>query len=70
MNINERSCYTCRWARGSVCDRPHLSEDMDMAIDDYAVASGCHKNGGGMPLDRSIICPGHERDEHRREEGE
>jgi hypothetical protein len=43
---------------------------MDMAIDDYAVASGCHKNGGGMPLDRSIICPGHERDEHRREEGE
>jgi hypothetical protein len=41
---------------------------MDMAIDDYAVASGCHKNGGGMPLDRLMRCPGHERGEHRREE--
>lgn len=66
---DERSCYTCRWARGSVCDRPSLSEELDTAIDDYAVASGCHKNGGGMPLDRSVICPGHERGDHRREEG-
>jgi hypothetical protein len=67
MTIKERSCYTCRWARGSVCDRPHLSEDMDMAIDDYAMVSGCHRNKG-LPLDRSVICPGHERGEHLRKE--
>ena len=60
MTAPERSCYTCRWADRDVCDRPHLSEEMDAAIDDYAVASGCHYNNGGMPADRSVVCPGHE----------
>jgi hypothetical protein len=31
---------------------------MDAAIDAYVVASGCHRNKG-MPLDRSVACPGH-----------
>ena len=63
----ERSCYTCRHARGNVCDHPPCSEDMDVGIDGYAIAAGCFKNKG-MPLDRTIDCPGHERGEHRREE--
>ena len=63
----EQSCYTCRWARGDVCDHPPCSEDMDVGIDGYALAAGCLKNKG-MPLDRTIDCPGHERGEHRREE--
>ncbi len=63
MTTPERSCYTCRWANGNACIRPHLSEEMDAAIDAYAVASGCHRNGGGMPLDRNVVCPGHEASE-------
>ena len=63
----ERSCYTCRHARGNVCDHPCCSEDMDVAIDAYAIAAGCFKNKG-MPLDRTINCPGHESGAHRREE--
>ena len=63
----ERSCYNCRWARGNVCDIPPCSEDMDVAIDAYAIAAGCFKNKG-MPLDRTINCPGHESGAHRREE--
>ena len=62
----ERSCYTCRHARGNVCDHPCCSEDMDVAIEDYVHAAGCGNDG--MPRDRTINCPGHERGEHRREE--
>ena len=65
----ERSCYTCRHARGNVCDHPCCSEDMDVAIDAYALAAGCLTNDG-MPRDRTIKCPGHESGEHRREETE
>ena len=57
----ERSCFTCRWADRDVCDRPHTSEEMDADIDAYAVAAGCHYNNGGMPTDRTVACPGHER---------
>jgi len=58
--VTERSCFTCRWADKDVCDRPHTSEEMDADIDAYAVASGCHYNNGGMPTDRTVVCPGHE----------
>jgi hypothetical protein len=63
----ERSCYTCRWARGDVCDHPPCSEELDMAIEDYVHAAGCDTSDG-MPRDRAINCPGHESGEHRREE--
>lgn len=58
--MSEKSCYTCRWSKGSACGRHSLTEDMDIAIDEYAVKSGCVKNGGGMPVDRTVVCPGHE----------
>ena len=64
----ERSCYTCRWARGDVCDHPPCSEEMDVGIEDYVHAAGCGSTNDGMPLDRTIDCPGHERGEHRNEE--
>jgi hypothetical protein len=52
----ERSCFTCRHNESGVCCHP--PDELEMAIDQYAIDSGCAKNNGGMPLDRSIPCPG------------
>lgn len=53
----ERSCYTCAYNKNAVCYHP--PDELEMAIDQYAIDAGCAKNNGGLPLDRSIPCPGH-----------
>jgi hypothetical protein len=54
--VTERSCFTCRHNENEVCHHP--ADEMEMAIDQYGLDAGCAKNNGGMPLDRSIPCPG------------
>lgn len=56
----ERSCYTCAYNKNAVCYHP--PDELEMAIDQYAVDAGCATNDGGLPTDRSIPCPGHARE--------
>lgn len=53
--LAEMSCYTCKWAAGTLCGHPD-DGNLDLAIEQYTSDSGCMRTG--MPEDRSIVCPG------------
>lgn len=52
----ERSCFTCGHDKRGVCYNPDTN--LELAIDEYAIAAGCAANDGGMPTDRTVKCPG------------
>lgn len=56
--VVERSCHTCRWmARDLICDQPDPGRDA--ITRQYRRDAQFFKGEGGLPLDRTIACPGH-----------